>query len=121
MNPITPISGIARKAFYLGMGLASLAGEKAGATLSELRQQASKLADELVERGEMTTEEARKFVEDLLSQAQGANKPNKEPAKEPTPRTIEILDGDSTNEDDVETLQKKLEALQAELKRLQKN
>ncbi len=114
MNPITPISSIARKAFYLGMGLASLAGEKAGATLNELRQQASKLADELVERGEMTTEEARKFVEDLLAQAQG--KSAKEPPKEPKPRNIEILDGDS--EDEVDALRRQLEALQAELERL---
>jgi polyhydroxyalkanoate synthesis regulator phasin len=119
MNPITSISSIARKAFYLGMGLASLAGEKASATLSDLRQQAAKLADELVERGEMTTEEARKFVEDLLAQAQGKSA-TKESPKEQAPRTIEILDGDSDEECDVETLQKKLEALQAELQRLRK-
>jgi len=121
MNPIAPISSIARKAFYLGMGLASLAGEKASASFSELRQQATKLAEELVERGEMTTEEARKFVEDLLAQAQGTNKTAQEPPQQPSPRTIEILDGDSANDNDVETLQQKLSALQAELKRLQKN
>jgi hypothetical protein len=61
---------IVQKAFYLGVGLASYASEKAGGTLGELRVQAQKLADELVERGEMTTEEARKLVDDLMQQAQ---------------------------------------------------
>jgi polyhydroxyalkanoate synthesis regulator phasin len=115
MNPITPITGIARKAFYLGLGLASLAGEKAGATLTELRAQAVKLADELVERGEMTSEEARKFVDELLSNVQG-QKTTKTTGDNPTPRSIDILDGDS----EVEDLQKKVRELQEELKRLQK-
>lgn len=118
MNPITPISGIARKAFYLGLGLASLATEKAGATLADLREQAIKLADDLVARGEMTSEEARKFVEDLLAQAQGKTTAKPDPPRE-NPRPIEILDGDIEGED-VATLQQKLQALQEELKRLQK-
>ncbi|MFN9647939.1 MAG: phasin-related domain-containing protein, partial [Pseudanabaena sp.] len=63
---MNPFGGIVQKAFYLGLGLATVAGEKAGETLNELRTQASKLADELVEKGEMTTEEARKFVDDLV-------------------------------------------------------
>lgn len=115
MNPITPISGIARKAFYLGLGLASLAGEKAGSTLSELRTQAVKLADELVDRGEMTSEEARKFVDELLSQVQG-QKGSKAESTPKTPRSIDILDGDS----EVDDLQKKVKELQEELKKLQK-
>ncbi|MFN3925904.1 MAG: phasin family protein [Pseudanabaenaceae cyanobacterium] len=119
MNPITPISGIARKAFYLGLGLASLATEKAGATLADLREQAIKLADDLVARGEMTSEEARKFVEDLLAQAQGKTTAKADPPPRENPRPIEILDGD-TEEEDVATLQQKLQALQEELKRLQK-
>jgi polyhydroxyalkanoate synthesis regulator phasin len=117
MNPITPISSIARKAFYLGLGLASLAGEKAGSTLSDLRGQAVKLADDLVARGEMTSEEAKKFVEDLLAQAQGKSAKGEATKDNPTPRTIEILDEPA---EDVATLQAKLSALQAELKRLQK-
>ncbi len=55
----------------------------------------------------------------LLAQAQGKSA-TKESPKEQAPRTIEILDGDSDEECDVETLQKKLEALQAELQRLRK-
>ena len=55
-------SDLFQKAVYLGVGLASYAGEKAGTKLTELRAQAQKLADELVARGEMTTEEARRMV-----------------------------------------------------------
>ncbi len=46
---------IVQKAFYLGVGIASLAGEKAGTTIAQLRIQAQKLADELVARGEMSS------------------------------------------------------------------
>ena len=59
-------SDLFQKAVYLGVGLASYAGEKAGTKLTELRAQAQKLADELVARGEMTTEEARRMVDDLV-------------------------------------------------------
>ena len=61
---------ILQKAVYLGVGLASYAGEKAGSKLTELRTEAQKLADELVKRGEMSTEEARRFVDDMVQQAQ---------------------------------------------------
>jgi polyhydroxyalkanoate synthesis regulator phasin len=81
---------LVQKAVYLGVGLASYAGEKAGGKLSELKAQVQKLADEMVERGEMSTEEARKFVDEMVSRAQQAPTP---PATEgPTePRRIEIL------------------------------
>lgn len=69
---------LVQKAVYLGVGLASYAGEKASKTLAELRTDAQKLADELVKRGEMTTEEARRFVEDTIQQVQ-------KPGNEPTP------------------------------------
>lgn len=42
---------LVQKAVYLGVGLASYAGEKASKTLAELRTDAQKLADELVKRG----------------------------------------------------------------------
>jgi len=38
---MNPFGGIVQKAFYLGLGLATVAGEKAGETLGELRTQAS--------------------------------------------------------------------------------
>ena len=64
------LSGFLRKAVYLGVGLASYAGEKAGDRLAELAQEAQQKADELVRRGEMTTEEAKRFVDSLLENAQ---------------------------------------------------
>jgi polyhydroxyalkanoate synthesis regulator phasin len=124
---MNPFGGIVQKAFYLGLGLATVAGEKAGETLGELRTQASKLADELVERGEMTTDEARKFVDDLVRNSQkpiseSQNSPN--PSGKDTPRTISIDDEEDNNSsqpvNDVDSLKSKVQALQDELKRLQK-
>ncbi|VXD16597.1 conserved hypothetical protein [Planktothrix serta PCC 8927] len=110
-----------QKAVYLGVGLASYAGEKASKTLAELRTDAQKLADELVKRGEMTTEEARRFVEDTIQQVQ---QPTNEPptsSQKPEPRRIEILDDDDSAkaDDGVDQLRKQVQDLQDELRRLQ--
>jgi polyhydroxyalkanoate synthesis regulator phasin len=83
---------ILQKAVYLGVGLASYAGEKAGSKLTELRTEAQKLADELVKRGEMSTEEARRFVDDMVQQAQQQqpveSAGNKKPAE---PRRLKLF------------------------------
>ncbi|QLE58504.1 phasin family protein [Nostoc sp. TCL26-01] len=120
---------IVQKAFYLGVGLASYAGEKAGGKLSELRSQVQKLADEMVAKGEMTTEEARRFVEDMMKQAQQpqttAETSENSPASEP--RRIEILEEDEEptvkepSTDNVDKLRQQVLDLQEELKRLQKD
>ncbi len=123
---MNPFGGIVQKAFYLGLGLATVAGEKAGETLGELRTQASKLADELVERGEMTTEEAKKFVDDLVRNSQkpiSESQNSSNPSGKDTPRTISIDDEDDNSSqpvNDVDSLKSKVQALQDELKRLQK-
>jgi polyhydroxyalkanoate synthesis regulator phasin len=125
---MNPFGGIVQKAFYLGLGLATVAGEKAGETLGELRTQASKLADELVERGEMTTDEARKFVDDLVRNSQkpiGESQKSSNPSGKDTPRSISIDDEDDDDDSnqtvsDVDSLKGKVQALQDELKRLQK-
>jgi len=124
---MNPFGGIVQKAFYLGLGLATVAGEKAGETLGELRTQASKLADELVERGEMTTEEARKFVDDLVRNSQkplSESQNSSNPSGKDTPRSISIDDEDDDDSiqtvSDVDSLKGKVQALQDELKRLQK-
>lgn len=83
---------LVQKAFYLGVGLASYAGERAGSTLAELRVQAQKLADEMVARGEISAEEARRMVEDMMNRAQQA--PGSEPETPAEPRRIEILEED---------------------------
>lgn len=120
---------IVKKAFYLGVGLASYAGEKAGGTLTELRSQFQKMADEMVARGEMNTEEARRFVEDMMKQAQQPPTPTTttETITTSEPRRIEILEEDEqpttkvNQSDDVEQLRKQVLELEQELKRLQRD
>jgi len=120
---------IVQKAFYLGVGFASYAGEKAGGKLAELRSQAQKLADELVARGEMTTDEAKKFVEDTMKQAQ--QPPESKSAtgtKSAEPRRIEILSEDEEppatsppQDRDVEKLRQQVLGLKEELQRLKRD
>ncbi|MEM6752816.1 MAG: phasin family protein [Cyanobacteria bacterium P01_C01_bin.38] len=118
---------IAKKAFYLGVGLASYASEKAGGTLAELRSQAQKLADEMVAKGEMNAEEARKFVEDMMKQAQTGNVGSGSDTTRTEPRRIEILDdGDEATENesqpqDVDKLRDQVKRMQEELRRLQRD
>jgi polyhydroxyalkanoate synthesis regulator phasin len=120
------LGDLVQKAVYLGVGLASIASEKATEKLAELRVQAQKLADEMVERGEMTTEEARRFVEDRINKAQvqSAEAP---PSSQPSePRRIEILEDDepvqptSTQDsgNNVEEMRRRVMELQEELRRL---
>ncbi len=124
---------VVKRAFYLGVGLASFAGEKAGGRITELRSQVQKLADEMVARGEMTTEEARRFVEDMMKQAQQASTSGATPDKTPTsePRRIEILEELEEEEkpkaakekptENVDNLRTQVLELQEELKRLQRD
>ncbi|MBE9167307.1 hypothetical protein IQ238_07125 [Pleurocapsales cyanobacterium LEGE 06147] len=117
---------LVKKAFYLGVGFASYATEKASATLSELRVQAQKLADEMVERGELSTEEARRFVDDIVRQAQQENVPPSEGTntKEREPRRIEILSEDEEpsqkKTDNIDSLRQQVQSLQEELRRLKR-
>ncbi|MBD2167743.1 phasin family protein [Calothrix membranacea FACHB-236] len=123
---------IVQKAFYLGVGLASYAGEKAGGKLAEVRSQVQKLADEMVARGEMNTDEARRFVEDMMKQAQQPPTSGVDTEKTPPaePRRIEILEDDeeptvkntaTSATNDVDALRDQVLELQEELKRLQRD
>ncbi|ANV84055.1 hypothetical protein AWQ21_06470 [Picosynechococcus sp. PCC 7003] len=121
-------SDLVQKAFYLGVGAASLAAEKAGATIHDLREQAQVIADEMVQKGEMNAEEAKKFVNEMVKQAQqrvpqspettDSNSETKEP------RRIEILDDDEPENtdamDEAERLRREVESLQAELNNLKR-
>ena len=121
---------ILQKAVYLGVGLASYAGEKAGSKLTELRTEAQKLADELVKRGEMSTEEARRFVDDMVQQAQQQQPPvasvkDRKPAE---PRRIEIVSEeevasgkDAKDAGGVDKLREQVQNLQEELRRLKRD
>lgn len=99
------LSDLVQRAVYIGIGAASYAGEKAGSKLGEFGGQLEKLADEMIARGEMTTEEARRYVdekmkaaqqeiENLAQQAQQAPKPEDKPKE---PRRIEIVDEDEVS------------------------
>ena len=117
---------LVQKAFYLGVGIASYAGEKAGGALGDLRAQAQKLVDELVERGEITAEEAQTMMNEMVERAQTAaattvSESNSTSAPE-GPRQIQILDDSSESlteeERQAEALRREVEALREELKKL---
>jgi polyhydroxyalkanoate synthesis regulator phasin len=123
---------IVKKAFYMGVGFASYAQEKAGTTLGDLQGQARKLADEMISRGEMTTEEARKFVDDIVKQAQQeVVQPGSESKESRQPRHIEIVFEDEeaeaqpktetksdANNNNVDNLRQQVQSLQEELRRM---
>jgi polyhydroxyalkanoate synthesis regulator phasin len=118
------LSDIVQKAFYLGVGLAATAGEKAGEKLTELRAQAQKLADEMVAKGEMTAEESRRFVDEMVKQAQQPTVEQSTKASSTEPRRIEIIDDDEPVKNDIseaEAMRKQVEALQEELRRLKRS
>ena len=134
------LSDLVQKAVYLGIGVAAYAGEKAGTKLNELPAQLQKLADEFVDRGEMTAEEAKRFVDDLIQKAQkeaDAQHPKaptaspSEPASSPPPRRIEIDDDPIAKApekpptqaptDPVTNMRRQIDDLQAELRRLRKD
>jgi polyhydroxyalkanoate synthesis regulator phasin len=125
------LGDIVQKAFYLGVGIAAAAGEQAGERFSGIRVQAQKLADEMVAKGELTTEEARKMVDDMIKSAQIPNldragdSNSDRPMKNQQPRRIEIVsDGEeasSSTTDNIGDMRKQVEALQDELKRMKNN
>jgi polyhydroxyalkanoate synthesis regulator phasin len=121
------LGDIVQKAFYLGVGLAAYGAEKAGTALQELRVQAQKLADEMVERGEMTAEEARKYVDDMIQQAQQETIPDakKPDAQAKEPRLIEIIvedeDAQSSQPENIDALRDQVQSLQDELRNLKRD
>ncbi len=124
-----PIANFAQKALYLGMGLAAVAADnaakvagRAGSRLFELRKQAQALVDELVERGAMTAEEARAYMDAM---AANANRKVQE-GQTGGPRKISIDDiGDEEDEagtaielSEAARLRQQIAQLQAELDRI---
>lgn len=118
------IGDIVQKAFYLGVGLASYAAEKAGSNLHELRAQAQKLAEDMVARGEMTAEEARKYVDDLIRQAQTVSEESEETGQSAEPRLIEIIAEDeessSTSDAELDSLRQQVDSLNEQLRNLKR-
>ena len=140
INNMASFEDIAKKAFYLGVGFASYAQEKANDNFKDLREQAQKAADEMVERGKLSTEEARKFVDDMVEQAQQGSVPGTENnSNSREPRRIEIVDEDESPQptpttkseskasakvnninNGSEDLRQQVQSLQEELRRLKK-
>ena len=116
---------IVKKAFYMGVGFASYAQEKAGDTLGEIKIQAQKLADEMIARGEINVEEARKFVDEMVKEAQqGVVQPSATQTPKKEPRVIEIIneeDSEPAKSDNVDNLRDQVASLQEELRRLKKD
>ncbi|PZO42925.1 MAG: hypothetical protein DCF17_07410 [Shackletoniella antarctica] len=108
---------LVKKAFYLGVGVASYAGEKAGDTLKDFREQTQGIVNELVARGEITAEEAQRLVNEMVNRAQDTATSAGENL--PQPRPIEILDDDvsivSPAEAQTVALREQVAALRQEL------
>ncbi len=119
------LGDIVQKAVYLGIGVASYAGEKATEKLGELRSQVQQLADEMVERGEMTSEEARRFVDDMVNKAQQPSVQSPNSTQPTEPRRIEIITDDEEPVQqvptDVDQMRQQVMNLQEELKRLKRD
>jgi polyhydroxyalkanoate synthesis regulator phasin len=120
------LGDIVQKAFYLGVGLATAAGEQAGEKLSSIGVQAQKLTDEMVAKGEITTEEARKLVNEMIESAQqqnlnqAQNPPTDRPQKTNEPRRIDIVADNEPSDapEHINQMRQQVEALQEELKRM---
>lgn len=115
---------LVQKAFYLGVGAASYAAEKAGTTLTELRVQAQKIADEMVARGEMTAEDAKRMVDEMVSRAQQTPDPEAQDPRSAKPRRIEILvedDPSPASAPPVDDLRQQVAKLQEELRQLKRD
>ncbi len=78
----------------------------------------------MVERGEMTTEEARKFVDDMVSKAQQAPVEPQASSKPTEPRRIEIVTDDDepakSPPSQADEMRRQVAELQEELRRLKR-
>ncbi|MEN9251752.1 MAG: hypothetical protein Q6K99_00145 [Thermostichales cyanobacterium BF4_bins_65] len=123
------LANLAQKTIDLGLGLVSLAADKAMEQLNWLRQQSqglrSELVEELVKRGQMSREQAMTYVSNLVNQAAKPTDTNGESAS--SPRTIRIDDDEESPEKggaieltEAADLRQQILRLQAELERLRK-
>lgn len=112
---------LVQKAFYLGVGAASYAGEKASNTVKDLPVQAQKIVNELVERGELTAEEAQQLFNKMMQRAQEAAPPPTPTSEPQEPRRIEILDEDSSpSSQEADTLRQQVDTLRQQLEALKR-
>ncbi|NEQ45358.1 MAG: hypothetical protein F6K00_18200 [Leptolyngbya sp. SIOISBB] len=114
---------LVQKAFYLGVGAASYAGEKAGGTLKDLQKQTRAVVNELVERGELTADEAQQLFNKMMQQAQESATTVSSEAPSEEPRRIEIIDDteDTVAAREAETLRQQVEATRQQLEDLKRS
>lgn len=120
---------LVKKTFYLGVGAAAYAGEKATHSLKELQklrhslkdlqQQAQILVNDLMERGEITAEEAQRLVTQLVNRSSETS----DPSAGGEPRTIEIKESSQQDaqlvaSDRAALLQRQVAALRRDLEAL---
>lgn len=128
------LANLAQRALYFGMGLASFAADKASAAARsapvhfvQLRQRAQQITDELVKRGEMSAEDAKIYMDDLMQRAPKQVQERQDEPQPSGPRKIQIDDmGDGDDQGsmaiqltDSARLHQEIDALEAELEKLQ--
>lgn len=109
-----------KKAFYLGVGVASYAGEQAGQKVAEIQERAQQLADEMIKRGEMSTEEANRWL-NQFSDAPTQVSVEEVPYPD-QPQAIELITDDqeeSPSSAESKSLHDQVSDLEDELRRLQ--
>lgn len=80
-----------KKAIYLGIGLASYATEQIG----DIQVKAQEAADDLIRRGESTSEEATRVINAWMPQSATSN-----PTEAERPQSIEILSIEDVESED---------------------
>ncbi|NJL98996.1 MAG: hypothetical protein HC818_02405 [Synechococcaceae cyanobacterium RM1_1_27] len=132
-KPKNTLSNFARKAFYLGVGLAGAAADnavrlvgRAGGQLGELQKQLQDVVDELVQRGAMSADEARAFMDQNLKQGSPAQS-GKTSGNGPVKINIDDISDETTGDpsaaielSEAARLRQEIEALQQELDRIKK-
>ncbi|MEO0376147.1 MAG: hypothetical protein AAF329_16305 [Cyanobacteria bacterium P01_A01_bin.17] len=109
---------LVKKAFYLGVGAISYAGEQATDQISDLQKRAQELADEMIRRGEMTTEESRQWLDSLTNQGQAGSSSAPKDTYSGKPQVIDVQVEDEP-EQNVNDLHQQVQNLEDEFRRLQ--
>lgn len=82
-----------KKAFYLGVGLASYATEQ----ISDMQAKAQDAADDLIRRGETTSEEAARLMNAWVPQNQTADSADANRPQKIEILSVEDVESDSSN------------------------
>jgi polyhydroxyalkanoate synthesis regulator phasin len=92
-EPMDNLTDSLKKAFYLGVGLASYATEQ----ISDMQAKAQEAADDLIRRGETTSEEAARLMNVWVPQNQAADTANANRPQKIEILSVEDVESDSSN------------------------